>query len=147
LAEGNLIAKLLMVFSAGIIFLLGAMHLLYTFSGNLLTPRDPALQISMTQISPVITRQTTMWRAWIGFNASHSMGLLLFGLVFGFLAVSHADLLFQSPFLLAVGLAMLIGFVLLSKLYFFRSPLIGVSIALVCYVAAIVASRLNPLVR
>ena len=84
-----------------------------------LTPRDPALQVSMSQISPVITRETTMWRAWMGFNAGHSMGLILFGLVFCFLALAHDQLLFQSPFLLVIGLAMLGGFVVLCKLYFF----------------------------
>src|SRR5271168_4669735 len=64
--EATLLAKLLMLISAAITFTLGAMHLLYTFSGTLLTPRDPALQIAMTQIAPVITKQTTMWRCWIG---------------------------------------------------------------------------------
>jgi hypothetical protein len=140
-----LAAKLLMLASAGIIFLLGAMHLLYTFTGNLLTPRDPALQITMTQISPVISKQTTMWRAWIGFNATHSMALLLFGIVFGYLALAHAEILFASPFVLTVGAITLAAFALLSKLYFFRAPLIGVSLALACYVAAIVAARLNPI--
>jgi hypothetical protein len=69
----------------------------------------------MSQIAPVITKETTMWRCWVGFNASHSMGLILFGLVFGFLALRHSQLLFQSPFLLIVGLAMLGGFVVLCK--------------------------------
>jgi hypothetical protein len=36
------------------------------------------------------------------------MGLMLFGLVFGFLALAHDQLLFQSPFLLVVGLAILV---------------------------------------
>jgi hypothetical protein len=136
-----LAAKILMVLSAGIVFTLGVVHLVYTFWGSNLAPRDPALQISMSQIAPVITRETTMWRCWVGFNASHSMGLILFGLIFGFLALAHGELLFQSPFLLVVGLAMLVGFVLLSKLYFFSAPLRGVSIALACYVASIALSR------
>jgi len=72
-------------------------------------------------------------RGWVGFNASHSMGLILFGLVFGFLALAHGQLLFQSPFLLIVGLAMLGGFVVLSKVYFFSVPFVGVSISLACY--------------
>jgi hypothetical protein len=136
-----LAAKLLMVLSAGIIFTLGAIHLIYTFYGPQLTPRDPALQISMSQVSPVISKETTMWRCWVGFNATHSMALLLFGLVFGFLALAHGEVLFHSPFLLVVGLAMLAGLVVLCKLFFFRVPLIGVSIALVCYVASVAISR------
>ena len=134
-------ARILMVLSAGIIFTLGVAHFAYTFWGPALTPRDPALQISMSQTSPVITQQTTMWRCWVGFNASHSMGLILFGLVFGYLALAHGKLLFQSPFLLVVGLAMLGGLVVLCKAYFFSSPLIGVSISLACYIAGIALSR------
>ncbi|MGB8730993.1 MAG: hypothetical protein WCC99_07085 [Candidatus Sulfotelmatobacter sp.] len=134
-------ARILMVLSASIIFTLGVVHLVYTFWGPMLMPRDPALQISMSQISPVITNETTMWRAWLGFNASHSMGLILFGLVFGFLAVAHGQLLFRSPFLLVVGLAMLVGFVVLCKVYFFTAPLKGISISLACYVVSLALSR------
>ena len=93
--EGILAAKILMVLSASIIFTLGVAHLVYTFWGPMLTPRDPALQINMSQVAPVITKETTMWRCWVGSNASHSMGLILFGLVFGFLALAHGQVLFQ----------------------------------------------------
>lgn len=135
-------ATILMSLSAVVLLTLGVLHLVYTFSGPLLTPRDPALQARMSEVHPVITRQTTMWRAWIGFNASHSMGAILFGLVYGFLAIAHADILFGSWFLLAVGLVMLGGFVVLGKVYWFRVPFTGIVVALAFYVASIVASRL-----
>ena len=138
--ESILAAKILMVLSASIILTLGVVHLVYTFWGPMLTPRDPELQISMSQISPVITKETTMWRCWVGFNVSHSLGLILFGLVFGFLAVAHSQLLFQSPFLLVVGLAMLGGLVVLCKIYF-SVAFAGVSISLACYIASIAISR------
>jgi hypothetical protein len=139
--ESVLAAKILMVVSAGIVLMLGVVHMVYTFWGTNLTPRDSALQISMSQISPVITKETTMWKCWVGFNTSHSMGLILFGLVFGYLAVAHSRLLFQSAFLLVVGMAMLGGFLVLSKVYFFSAPLTGISISLACYVASIVLSQ------
>ncbi|MEP6995000.1 MAG: hypothetical protein ABI968_10805 [Acidobacteriota bacterium] len=82
-----------------------------------------------------------MWRAWVGFNVSHSMAAILFGLVFGYFALAHEQLLFHSPFLLVVGLAMLGGFVVLSKVYWFSVPLAGTSISLACYVASIAISR------
>jgi hypothetical protein len=129
-----------MLLSAGIVLTLGLIHLVYTFWGPKLTPRDPVLQLSMSQISPIITRETTMWRCWVGFNASHSVGLILFGLIFGFLAWAHGELLFQSPFLRVVGLAMLAGLVVLCKLYFFRVPLTAAAISLVCYVASVALS-------
>jgi len=139
--ESILAARILMVFSASIVLTLGVLHLVYTFWGPSLTPRNPALQISMSQSSPIITKETTMWRCWVGFNASHSMGLILFGLIYGYLALAHYQLLFRSPFLLLVGLAMLACLIVVCRLYFFRAPLIGVSISLACYVASIVLSR------
>jgi hypothetical protein len=134
-------ARILMVFSASIVLTLGVLHLDSTFRGPSLTPRDPALQISMSQSSPIVSKETTMWRCWVGFNASHSMGLILFGLVFGYLALGRGQLLFRSPFLLVVGLVMLGGLVALCKVYFFSWPLTGMSISLACYVASIVLSR------
>ena len=133
-------ARILMVFSASIIITLGVLHLVSTLWGPSLTPRDPALEISMSQNSPVITKETTMWRCWVGFNASHSLGLILFGLVFGYLALAHGQLLFRSPFLLVVGLAMLGGLVVLCKFYFFSAPLAGISISLACYLASMALS-------
>jgi len=129
----------LMTLSALVILALGTLHLVYTFRGSRLTPRDPALQARMTEVQPVITRQTTMWRAWVGFNASHSMGAMLFGLIYGFLRNAYPEILFNSPFLLAVGLAMLGGLAVLGKVYWFRIPFTGIVIALACYVASIVA--------
>jgi hypothetical protein len=46
-----------------------------------------------------------------------------------------------AQFLLVVGLAMLGGFVVLCKVYFFSVPLAGISISLACYVASIALSR------
>jgi hypothetical protein len=129
----------LMTVSTLVLLTLGVLHLIYTFSGPKLMPRDPALQARMNEVPLVITRQTTMWRAWIGFNASHSMGAILFGLVYGFLANAHPQLLFNSPFLLAVGVVMLGGLAVLAKLYWFRIPFAGVVISLACYVLSIVA--------
>jgi hypothetical protein len=136
-----MIARLLMVLSASILLTLGIMHLAYTFCGTNLAPRDPALQVSMSRISPVLSNETTMWRCWTGFNATHSMGLILFGLIYGYLALAHDQILFRSPFLLLVGLLMLACLIVVCKLYFFSAPLMGVGISLVLYVVSIALSR------
>lgn len=136
-----MLPRILMALSAGIILVLGIIHLIYTFWGPKFLPRDPALRAAMEQAHPVITRQTTIWRAWVGFNASHSMGAILFGLVYAFLALAHAELLFGSGYLLSVGFAMLAGLFALGKIYWFSVPFAGISISLVCYVASIIAAR------
>jgi len=140
--ESILAARILMVLCASVVLMLGVLHLVSTFWGPSLTPRDPALQISMSQSSLIMTNETTMWRCWVGFNASHSMGLILFGLIFGYLALVHGQLLFRSPFLLVVGLAMLGGLIVLCKVYFFSWPLTGINISLACYVVSIALSRM-----
>jgi hypothetical protein len=134
------VAPLLIAASAVVTLLLGLVHLLYTFHGSKLLPRDPELLTRMQQVSPVITRQTTMWKAWIGFNASHGFGLVLFGAVYGYLAMDHSDFLFHSFFLLFLGLIFLLGYVFLAKQYFFRIPLLGVILATSLYVVALIVS-------
>lgn len=136
-----MLAKVLMCASAAIALLLGTTHLVYTFWSNKFSPRDAQLMTLMQNVSPRITRHTTMWQAWIGFNASHSMGAMLFGLVYGYLAINHSALLFASAFLLVVGLAMLVGFLVLGVRYWFRIPIIGIAIALACYVLAIALAK------
>jgi hypothetical protein len=134
----NTIALSLVAASAAIILLLGLIHLLYTFYGPKLLPRDQELQTRMQEVSPVITRQTTMWKAWVGFSASHSCGLILFGAMYGYLALAHSDFLFQSVFLLSLGLILLFGYVFLAKKYFFRTPLRGVLLATFLYALALI---------
>jgi hypothetical protein len=126
--------------SAMVILLLGITHLLYTFRGTQLHPRDPELTAKMMTVSPVITRESTMWRVWIGFNATHSFGLILFGALFGYLAVRHSAFLFDSWFLLALGFALLLAYAAVAKLYFFAAPFRGIVIAMFLYLLGIVAN-------
>jgi hypothetical protein len=136
----NTLAPWLIAASAAIILLLGLAHLLYTFYGPMLLPRDPELQTRMQEVSLVITRQTTMWKAWIGFNASHSYGAILFGAVYGYLALVHSAFLFQSTFLLLLGLLLLFGYVFLAKRYWFRIPLRGILLATFLYILALIVN-------
>lgn len=128
----------LMAASAAVIFVLGALHLWYTFRGNMLHPRDLELRARLEQAPLVLTRQTTMWKAWVGFNASHSFGALLFGAVYGYLAVVHRDFLFQSRFLLSLGLLVLVAYAILGKRYWFSVPFRGILLATALYVIALV---------
>jgi len=135
-------APALVAFSAAIILLLGLIHLLYTFRGPKLRPRDAELEARLKQVSPVITRETTMWKAWVGFNASHSYGAIFFGVVYGYLALAHSAFLFQSTTLLAVGALLLAGYTFLGKRYWFSIPLRGIVVALVAYLGALVLASL-----
>jgi hypothetical protein len=123
--------------AAAIMLALGLIHMAYTFFGERLAPREAALRERMRQVSPVLTRHTTMWRCWVGFNASHSLGAILFGLVYGNLALFHPAWLQGSPFLLALGLATLGSYAVLGRAYWFRVPNTGILIALVGYAVGV----------
>jgi hypothetical protein len=127
--------------SALIPLVLGSLHLLYTFRGPKLLPRDAGVIEAMKATTMVITRETSVWKAWIGFNTTHSMSLMLFGLVFGYLALARPDVLFGSPFLLVLGFLTLAAFLVLSRAYFFSIPLAGMSLATLLYASAVVAAR------
>lgn len=126
--------------SAAVIFLLGLAHLVSTFYGPMFMPRDRQLQARMREVAPVISLETTMWKAWVGFNASHSFGAILFGAVYGYLALVHGAFLMRSAFLLCVGLLLLCSYLLLAKRYWFSTPFRGILLALGLYVAALIST-------
>jgi hypothetical protein len=78
-----------------------------------------------------------MWRAWVGFNFSHSLGVLL---VAG-LALWAGFRIKTLPFGIIPALT-LIGCVYLAiaLLYWFRTPAIGVALGTGCFAAAWVLS-------
>lgn len=61
----------------------------------------------------------------------------MFGLVYGQLAIVHPDWLFGSPFLLAVGAAMLGGLLVVGRVYWFSIPFRGIALSFICYGAAL----------
>ena len=133
------LASLLLAASALIILTLGSAHLWLTYRGKAFEPRDAALKQRLEEVSPFISRQTTMWRASVGFHASHSAGAMLFGLIYGYLALAQAAVLFASPFLLLLGLVYLVGMAVLGYRYWFSTPFRGIVIALGLYGAALIA--------
>ncbi|MDO9359332.1 MAG: hypothetical protein Q7T70_10110 [Polaromonas sp.] len=124
---------LLIAASATVFGVLGVLHLALTFYGPKFDPREAGLKDRMMATSPVISRQMTMWQAWIGFNASHSYGVILFGAVWGYLALLQPVFLFQSGFLLALGMLVLLAYGVVAKIYWFSTPFRGVMLAAVLY--------------
>ena len=94
----------------------------------------------MKEVSPYISRQTTIWLAGQGFHASHSFGAMLFGPVYLYLAIEPSHFLLGSYFLLGVGLVYLLAMAVLARRYWFSIPFRGVSLSCVSYVGAWLAS-------
>jgi len=133
-----MIPRILIGACAAIVLFLGGVHLAYTLFTHKFSPTEGQVETAMKQAAPRISNDMTMWKAWISFHVSHSMGLMLFGLVYGYLTVCRWEVLQKSYFLAALGLLMLVGYVGLARVYWFKAPLIGVCLATLFYIAGLV---------
>src|SRR5215469_4488955 len=132
-----MISRIFIGISAAITLYLGGIHLVYTAFTNKLNPAETQLEIVMRRTPMRISSETTMWRAWIGFNFSHGFGLILFSLVFGYLVICRWEVLHTTNFLGILGLLVLLVYVVLARVFWFRAPFIGVCSAMLLYVAGL----------
>ena len=140
---------ILLIFGGTVFGVLGALHAIYTLldvrNPRRLTPVDPSVARAMANSAVRVSRGgTDMWRAWIGFNFSHSLGLLLFAAL-AVWAGSRIDTLSVCviPTLTLIGSVYLV----LCLLFWFRIPAIGVAIGTGCFAAAWVLSLINASAR
>jgi hypothetical protein len=130
----------LLIAGGSIFGVLGLLHALYTFADTRrprrLVPNDPAVIVSMRSSTVRLSRGgTTMWRAWVGFNFSHSLGALLFAFCCVALGLSLKALALPKTALL---LPVVVGgvYLWLAIRYWFRIPVAGVALATLCLAAA-----------
>jgi hypothetical protein len=118
---------------------LGALHAIYTLldlrNPRRLVPVDPTVAHAMANSALRLSGgRTDMWRAWVGFNFSHSLGVLLVGAL-GVWAGCRVKMLpvgIIMPALTGIGCA----YEVLALLYWFRIPAIGVAVGTACFAAA-----------
>lgn len=130
--------QVLLIFGASIFGVLGTVHLLYTFFTNKFEAYDSPVTDAMKRTSPVLTKQTSMWRAWIGFNASHSLGAMLVAGVYIPLTVSYFNVIQESIWFSTLPVLIGLSYLILAKKYWFKIPFIGVLISTFCFVIAAV---------
>lgn len=131
-----MIAKYTWVFGSSIFVLFGTLHLLYTFFSNKFSSRNKNLIHEMQVSYPNLTKETTMWKAWIGFNASHSSGAMFIGIINMYLVHQYFMILANDPFFWLFNILTVSFYWWLAKRYWFKIPFIGISITLLCYLAA-----------
>jgi hypothetical protein len=97
----------------------------------------------MKRSNPILTKETTMWKAWIGFNASHGSGAMFIGIINFYLAFRHFQLLMTDSFLTLFSIVTIVFYAWLAKTFWFRIPLLGISITLICYIASYFLTLIN----
>jgi hypothetical protein len=131
-----------MVAAAAIPLVLGTAHLVLTWRGPKLTPADPAVTEAMRGTSAQLNPATNIWRLWVGFNASHGIGAVQYGLVFGILALTVPDVLFTSWPLMIVAIAVPVAYLLVGLKYWFRIPTTGVGVTAALAIAAVTVAQI-----
>ena len=134
-----MVPQILISSSAALVLLSGLLHLqgsFFLFDRDL-EPSDPEFKRRMKDVALNISPTTDMWRAWIGFNSLFAAGLLLFGAVFGYLALFEFDALVTTPVLLVVGALYLGSLVVLSQRFLFRLPAAAFALCLGLYVVGV----------
>lgn len=116
--------------AGGLVFVvLGVVHAMLTprplTQSAGLSPADPQLATMMSQTSIRLTRRMNMWSAWVGFNYSHSLGLVVLGGVVLLIGRSEssfaADANVFAPFAFVASAV----YLLLATQYWFRTPIIA----------------------
>ena len=138
--------QLLIVVAASIFALLGALHGILTLrdlkNPKAFTPRDPQLRLAMQQSGVRLHPAINLWKAWLGFNLSHSLGVVLFGAAFLHVGVFEPEAFAVSPLLQACAVVVAAIYLILSLKFWFSKPAIGSGMALACFAVAAVLAHL-----
>ena len=129
-----MLAQWCLLLACVIVFALGSLHAWLTLASEKFSPRDDELKVRLQVVAPRISKQTTMWRAGLGFHISHSLGAMLFAAVYGYLTWLGWDFLIGALFLRVLGLVYLSTMLVLALKYWFRVPVIGLALSSILYV-------------
>lgn len=102
------------------------------------TPIESEVRHAMVRARMRLAPQMSIWLAWLGFNLSHSVGLLGFGLIGVALGSARESLgSWRAP---VDGFFVLLSatYCLLAIRFWFRVPAVGIGIATACFMAAFV---------
>lgn len=128
--------QVLLIVGVSIFGFMGTVHLVYTFFTEKFSPFDASVTQAMQSTSPRITKETTIWLAWVGFNASHSLGAMLLAAVYLPLAIYNFDVINDSLWFSLLPVFVGVSYLILAKKYWFRIPFVGVLISLCCFLVA-----------
>ena len=136
------LSRVLFIAGACPFILLGAAHALATpfrvDERKGLSPYDPGLAEQMARATVRLTRRTDMWRAWVGFNLSHSLGAVAFGLLVVLAGRSEASFAAEGSVFAPVALLVSSVYLALAVKYWFRTPIMGCALSAALFLASLV---------
>jgi hypothetical protein len=135
-------------FIAGTIppILAGGLHALLTLVDTVrptyFTPRDPAVKeaVEGARIRFGGSAAPLMWRAWLGFNISHGLGVFAFGLLCLLIATDDFKLVEQIDAIRPLTIAFAATYLALSLRFWFYGPVVIAATSTACFTVATVLS-------
>ena len=98
--------------------------------------REPTLAEAMEGSSVLLTRRTNVWLAWVGFNLSHSLGVLILGAFVVAIGVSPARFARDAVVFQPLAVAAAAAYLLIGLKYWFRTPIAGCALSLSLFAAS-----------
>jgi hypothetical protein len=142
------LAQILFLLAAGIFCVLGGIHVALTIRDmrdpRSLTPADEATRQAMIRSRLRLAPVTTIWRAWVGFNLSHGLGLLVFGGLFGGLALHDFRLVAGSTVLKTAAVVVAGIYSLLAARFWFAVPAVATACGALTFLVSAVAIGTSP---
>lgn len=135
-----MMAQVLIVMAAYVFLVMGVAHGALTL-GDLkrpkaFTPRDASVRQVMQQSSIALHPAINLWKAWLGFSMTHSLGLALFGGGFLYVGLFEPNAFATSWLLQVVAVLVSAIYLVVSIKFFFAKPVMGSAIGLIGFLVA-----------
>ncbi len=135
-------SQVFLVLGGVILIVLGVVHGSLTVrdlaAPRFFTPVD-GVRRQMSGVALRLHPDIDLWRAWLGFNLSHSLGLLVSGTAAVWLGWAHPAIYVDGLGPRLVPVAVAIVYLGLAMRFWFWAPVVGCSAALACFVVAALA--------
>lgn len=134
-------SEALLVLGGSIFFAMGSLHGILTLRDvarpRAFTPTDDAVREAMQGARVAFNPRINLWKAWLGFNLSHSLGVALFGAVSLTMGLFHFELFAENPVVQVAVVSTAGAYLALSLAFWFSGPALGSALSLLCFVGAI----------
>jgi hypothetical protein len=135
-------------FIAGTIppLLAGGLHVALTLADTVrptyFTPRDAALNPALERTPMRFGGRAapSMWRAWLGFNISHGLGVFTFALLCLLIALQDFDLVERIHVLRPLAIAFSATYLVVALRFWFWAPVLITGTATVCFTTSTLLS-------
>ena len=141
--------KYMVIAGASVFMLLGMAHMAGIVgskpTGGPMTPIDPVVQEALQRpggIGMAPELQTSTWRAWVGFNMSHALGIMVIaGLIIADTLTDFAAAL-DRPSFVVMTLTVPLAYLYVSVRYWFNKPTIGILVGGALLIGGVVSGLL-----